>query len=111
MMAHEKRRLELDVCHFSLLAKQYETVIQDLWAQLNEEESVKRRALEKCRMLQCILTHTWTSRKGEAKFLERDIMTCSLPCSVTFEESIMVTAGHQNEPIPTILLRLKPGEG
>ena len=37
--------MELDVCHFSLLVKQYERVIQDLRAQLNlnEEESVKRR--------------------------------------------------------------------
>ena len=43
MMAHEKRCMELDVCHFSLLVKQYERVIQDLRAQLNEEESVKRR--------------------------------------------------------------------
>ena len=36
--------MELDVCHFSLLVKQYERVIQDLRAQLNEEkERVKRR--------------------------------------------------------------------
>ena len=38
--------MELDVCHFSLLVKQYERVIQDLRAQLNlneEKESVKRR--------------------------------------------------------------------
>ena len=30
---------------------------------------------------------------------------------LSFPPASMVTAGHQNEPIPTILLRLKPGEG
>eukprot|EP00731_Ephydatia_muelleri_P008707 Em0004g1045a len=54
MMAHEKRRMELDVCHFSLLVKQYKRVIQDLRAQLNlneEKESVKRREKGRVRKL------------------------------------------------------------
>ena len=49
-----------------------------------------------CRMLQCMLTHTWTHtwtsrnpEKGRSN-LERDIMTCSLSCSITFEAPMYV---------------------
>ncbi|KAL5468804.1 hypothetical protein EMCRGX_G029925 [Ephydatia muelleri] len=49
MMEHEKRRMELDVCHASLLVKQYERMIEELRTQLSEERGKRRREREKGR--------------------------------------------------------------
>lgn len=49
MMEHEKRRMELDVCHSSLMVKQYERVIEELKVQLSEEKGKRRREREKGR--------------------------------------------------------------
>ena len=49
MMEFEKRRMELEVCHASLLVKQYERIVEDLRTQLSEEKGKRRREREKGR--------------------------------------------------------------